>query len=152
MTTQFPRNIAFIGDYRTVSHLEKTDKWGDEKGYVYAAILSNGLCKIGSTTHPKARFKNLKLNTSPLGIEIVRVFITVPHVGYFQTEKQLHALLSDEKVENEFFKDCTTRFADLVSGMELKAALTDEEKAAKAAKTNTSLCYIMSNFNPDCRR
>lgn len=151
MFTQFPRNIAFIGDYRTVSHLQKTNKFTDEQGYVYLALFSNGLCKIGSTTHPKFRFKNLKLNTSPFRIEIMRVFVTIPHVGYFQTEKQLHELLNGERVENEFFIDCTTRFVGIVSGMDLKAALTDEEKATKAAEADAASRYIVSNFNPDCR-
>ena len=57
-----PRNIAFIGDYRAVSHLQKTDKWGEQQGYVYLSMLSNDLCKIGSTTHPKGRFKALGLS------------------------------------------------------------------------------------------
>ena len=47
-------------------------------------------------------------------------------------------------MENEFFKECSSEFVEIVSNIDLKLVLTDEEKAINDARFNAFLTRVAS--------
>ena len=58
----------------------------DGLGYVYVLALSNGTCKLGSTTNLAQRLAQHRTETARYGVSIWRSLTTRPHFNYRAVE------------------------------------------------------------------
>jgi hypothetical protein len=96
-------------------------------GFVYAIECDNGYVKIGSTTNPYRRLKELKNSLCNYGgLKFKRIAITKKHTNYFNNEKILDNIFSlYSKNNTELFK---VDFNDVIDAMKTKIILLDESQ------------------------
>lgn len=63
----------------------------DRRGFVYALEFASGVTKIGCSTVPAQRLRNLIEPVEPFGIRPVRAWLTPKHANYTENE---HRILS----------------------------------------------------------
>ncbi len=73
-------------------------------GSVYVIEFSDDVAKIGSSSKPTQRIKNLRSSFRIYGDrKISRVAVSQFHIDYHETERELHRLFSDYRQEGELF-------------------------------------------------
>lgn len=68
----------------------------DGLGYVYVLALSNGHCKLGSTTDLRQRLTQHRTETARYGVSITRCRVTRPHFNFRAVESRALRWLGNE--------------------------------------------------------
>ena len=68
----------------------------DRLGYVYVLALSNGHCKLGSTTDLLQRLTQHRIDTARYGVSIKRCLVTRPHFNFRAVESRALRRLVNE--------------------------------------------------------
>ncbi len=92
------------------------DQLEDGFGSVYVIEFSDDVAKIGSSSKPTQRIKNLRSSFRIYGDrKINRVAVSQFHIDYHETERVLHRLFSDYRQEGELFNVSIEQVEEVLS-------------------------------------
>jgi len=95
------KNVSFFGNLTQAQLPKKLPSFG----VVYILELDNGLVKIGCSTQPAKRIRDLEKTIRVLGnLKIIRIVVSNECTNYYEVESQLHKNFENSRVEGEWFK------------------------------------------------
>lgn len=117
------------------------------KGNIYILEKGNGLIKIGASTRPHKRLKELSRIG---GFEPKRKFISEDMSNYFAVENELHKIYSDKRAVGEWFEidfdDAVNKFFECKCNPVIYETLTKKELEEMREEGHEEACKIVAKF------
>ena len=131
-------------------NLMKAKKFETYFGCVYILEYKNGKIKIGKSSNPVKRLKNLIRHSnvySGKDYSIVKILVSEPHTNYNQNEKILHNFFQDFHLNGEVFNISLNKATKQLQVCNISFKNESEELSKRGAK----LCKgLISFFDKEC--
>lgn len=118
------KNVEHFGNLDAI----KLPRQTYQLGVVYAISLSNGMVKIGQTTRPDARIKELVRSYNAFTC-VLRVMVSTECTNYIDIEQKLHEAFKDKQVDGELFETSIYNVLTQLSMLDLLPIINNQSLA-----------------------